>query len=126
MGENVNDILGLNTSVSSEEVKAQENVIKLKNDSSTDNLASKQLLNLNKILEIIGFLALISGLICFLIGLSDYGDNQTILGITIFVGGLNIFIIRVFVNSLIQITKSAEYYNARIEASKAMTQGEPK
>lgn len=70
------------------------------------NSASRQLLKINTILKIVAFILLLVGFFCFIIGMSDYEDELIILEIIFFVTGLLTFIVRVFVNALIQITKA--------------------
>ena len=72
--------------------------------------------NINTILMVVAFVLLMVGLVYSIVGITEYESGSIIFGVTIFIAGLSIFIVRVLVNALIQITKSAEYYNAKVEA----------
>lgn len=116
MAENINEILGLNTTSSEQSPISQSIASNGKSYLLVDNYASTQLANINTILMIIAIISLFAGIICFLVGLSSYENHfLTTIGIGTFIGSINIFIGRVFVNALIQITKSAEYYNTKIK-----------
>lgn len=76
---------------------------------------SRRLSTINTILLFVGYILLFVGFFCFAIGLTTYEDELTILGVIVFVSGLLTFLNRIFMSSIISITKSVEYYNAQIE-----------
>lgn len=96
--------------------KPKEENKELKKKLLVDNSASKNLSTINTTLLILGYISLVVGSACFFIGLSSiYGAVLIVSGITTFLFGLLVFIYRIFVSSIIAITKSAEYYYAQIE-----------
>ena len=99
--------------------KPQEDA-KEKKELSVNSSSSKQLSTLDDILMVVAIVMLIIGVIASLVGLDDlggyYSDPTTfVCGVVVIVGGVSIFITRVFIKALITITKCAEYYNAQIE-----------
>ena len=102
------------------ETKTKEREPKGKKDFYVNNSSSKKLSTLDSVLMVVMIILLFVGVILSVVGADDLGGYYSdptifICGIVLLVSGLSIIIARIFINSLINITKCAEYYNARIE-----------
>lgn len=102
-----------------EEIQTPTNV-KLEENSSISNEENSRyvgtgiigLKNYTDFCQIIGFLAILSGIICIVcaIGLSDYSSIFIILSIYLITGGIGCFILSALLKAIITITKAAKLY----------------
>ena len=85
-----------------------------------DNSASDKLATISTFIMIAAVIMCFVGFVICMANfdeLSGYRNDPTkfILGVEVLVAGLCLLVVKVFVNSAITITKSAEYYNAQVE-----------
>lgn len=102
-----------------EETQTPTNV-KLEENSSISNEENSRyvgtgiigLKNYTDFCQIIGFLAILSGIICIVcaIGFSDYSSIFIILSIYLITGGIGCFILSALLKAIITITKAAKLY----------------
>lgn len=120
MNENLNEMLGIKQEPNAELPNDVNKTDDCKKNLAVSKIASSQLSTINTILLVVAIAVMFVGVIMCLVGLDDlsgyYSDPTTfIAGISLAIFALNIFIVRIFVASLIVITRGAEYYTSQME-----------
>lgn len=116
MNENLSKEM-CNSEVGSQNFITQtDSVQETKKSLNVNNAASRRLCNLSKITKVIAIISFILGPLLIILGAIQYEDDAIVLGIVLVLLAICGLINRLFIDSLVVITKNHEYKNSIIES----------